>query len=271
MSWIAKQLIGKGISHPQVSLCVGMQKVVMLKGLLCPRFRCRSLLGSVFHFHAILPEIPRMFRFQRIKAADAGQVDYRYRPHIRRLLYYFNIVIDEETERICDILILLDVVRGAIEIGPMDWSQENNLLCGIIVFEVSHEPVDVGPGGVSLHDRSPSLKDCHHAIPVHGGLPLVEPFAYRKRRVEIICSYEYENSINILPVLGVQLLRLSEDIVSRMAADAIAVWLDTQYLDQLVPIDVLALQLPLIRYGIPQKRDLRPVPLALNFRLLGPT
>ena len=251
MSRIAKQLIGKGISHPQVPCGVRMEKVMMFKGLLCPRFRCRCLFGSVFHFHAIFPEISRMLRFQGIKPADAGQVYYRYRPDIRSLLNDFDVVINKQAKWIGEILVLLDVVWGAVEICPMDRSQEDNLLGGIIVLKIGHELVDIGPCGVSLHDRGPALKDRHHAIPVHGGLPLFEPFPQRESGVEIVCPYEYEYSIDILTMLSVQLLRLSENIVSSMTADAIAERLDSQYLDQLVPIYVLAFELSLIRYGIP--------------------
>ena len=63
MSWIAKQLICDGISHPQMPGGVWMEEVMMFKCLLCPRFGGRGLLRSVFHIHAIFPEISRMLLF----------------------------------------------------------------------------------------------------------------------------------------------------------------------------------------------------------------
>ena len=72
-----------------------------------------------------------MFRLQRIKPADTREVNHRHGPDIGGFLDDFDVVIYEQAERVGIILRLLDVIRSAIEISPMDRCQKNDLLGGL--------------------------------------------------------------------------------------------------------------------------------------------
>lgn len=263
---IAKQLISQGISHPEVSLRVGMQKVVVLKTFLRSRTAGGGLGCAEFQSLFVFPEIPGMLGFHRIKAADAGQVDYRNSPYISGFLDDLDIVIDVQAEFVRVVLVGLDVVFGAIEIAPVDWCQQDYLLGGVIMLQERHEYVDVGPDSVPFHDRGAVSQGRHDPVTVDLGGSFFEPFAQWAGPVEIIGPYEYDYGIYILPMLGEQLPGLSEDLGGPMAADPVAVRLDAKDCPELVPIDVLAPELAFIGDGIPEESDFCSIPLTLDLR-----
>ena len=100
MRRVAQQLVGQGISHPKVALCVRMQKVMMLKALLRPSDSRGGFRGCIFHCHATFTEISGVLRLQREKATNTREINYRNSPNISGFLYDLNIVINIEPERV---------------------------------------------------------------------------------------------------------------------------------------------------------------------------
>ena len=133
-----------------------------------------------------------------------------------------------------------------------------------------HETVDAGARRLPFH-HTHAVTDCGGiAVPVHGQGLFRVPFSRRDGTVEIVCPDEDEDGVDVLAAFGEQFLRLAEDPVRLVAVDAVAIGLDAQDGDQLMPIDVLALELVGVRDGVTQEGDLGAVPLAGDFRLRIP-
>jgi hypothetical protein len=114
------------------------------------------------------------------------------------------------------------------------------------------------------------LQRRHLTVPVHRSHILLKPFPERNSSIEIIRPYEYDNGIDILSVFIIQLLGLSKNMGGLMATDPVAERPDSQNLDKLMPIDVLALELTFISYRISKESHPGAIPLALDFRTLRP-
>ena len=215
-----------------------------------------------------IPEIEALFLEHRVEAADGVQVDDRDSPDVAGFLDRLDVIVDEGTAAVGEILRLLVVGRAEVRQGAVDGRQEDDLLVREMGFQVPEHRIQAAAEGVRVEEQGPVKMVGDDAVVVAGNGVIAVPLPQRDAGIVVVRADEHQDRINALAVLGFQPVRLACDVEGLVATDAVDIGLDAQNIYQVVPIDIVVrFNLSHIRDRIAQHAHAGAVPLGLDFRL----
>ena len=152
----------------------------------------------------------------------------------------------------------------------MDGGKQDDLLGGEVMLEVGHGLVGAATEGSVVHDELAVLANDLFRAADGGHLALLGvPLADGYGGVVVVGADEDDDGVEVLSVLGLEFLGLTDDLVHLMAVDAVDERLNAEDVLEEVPEDVLLLQLSGVGDGVAEIGHLLAIPLADDFGLLG--
>ena len=188
---------------------------------------------------ALVVAVLQVLRKQGVKAAGSVQVDDGHRPDVAGLLHALHVAGEPFVAFVLIAFVGLDVLLVAVEEGAVDGREQHNLLRGERAFQVFQCAVDASAIGAAVHRRPAVAAQGHGLVAVDGGQHRVfrfhEPLADGHRRVVVVGANEHQDGVEVLPVLGEQLVGLPGNVVPLPAAHGIDVGFYAQPVVQELP------------------------------------
>ena len=195
----------------------------------------------------------QLLRDHGIDTAVGVKVDHGHRPHVAGFLNSVDVAVEVFSAHVLPALVGLYVLVAELGVCAVQRRKQHYLLVGKQLFQSANAHVYPSFQRLVGHYGHASFARVNLLFAVNGSRngvrQLLEPFADRHSRVEVVGAYEHHYSVNLIAVFAFQRLRLPRDVVPLPAADAVNVGSYAKHVLQEAPVFLLYVVAVVVRVG----------------------